>query len=631
MRDLLCLKGIKVQSSKVAPPEVPLEDQVALENAAFAADVSFDISSRSRFIAGIREPQMYSVEEEAIVAEGLALLAIKEGGAVKMSTVKVDSPLLMDAAAIVNADDHSVTGCARCEMWGATIDDYIAFSYDIESTWFVKYGRNPTFKDDKTLSFDNPHNMVVYYRVISPQPLLGSDRDNENRMVWKRLSPTQCILVLSPTTTTAPPPGVVRSRNTRVMRLTQIGPDVVSVELAFSINLGGFVPSAITQAFAVPASINGLSRTQFYFLSLKPLEKFDAGGEDAQHLAQLLCDSVHSAEKKGDDGKHRALLTFFARSVALRQLSLQYPWLPALIWHIVENKVCPPSTCTSPLHVLTSAEVRAIGTSFATVLTSNPKINSVVEEWIDSYPAMRELDKAVPMLKFFICQIAKCLRETVSLEDQVALESATFPANAELDRAVREKLQVSLRNPGSYSASEDAAVDAGLLVVARLGGDDKQKPGITLTKLETHSPLQTAYICHDKKRNVTFGKISTTVRGASLLDVVSDILNFESIFLKQHNIDEHEIQHCVLEHVNEHHQVWYYHGRFPPPFQGRDFCWSVITKRLNKNQYMCVLQPTLHAKAPITPGVVGPSPLGFTASVTSRTTRRGSSSSLPST
>ena len=102
---LLCLKG-----SKVAPPEVPLEDQVAQENAAFPADASFDLASRERLKEGMEEQQIYTPEENAIIAEGQLLFAMKESGNIKMAPVTVDSPLLKDAAAFVNADDHFVCG-----------------------------------------------------------------------------------------------------------------------------------------------------------------------------------------------------------------------------------------------------------------------------------------------------------------------------------------------------------------------------------------------------------------------------------------------------------------------------------------------------------------------------------------
>ncbi len=61
------------RSIKVAAEQRPLEEQVAEENEAFQTDAAFDLSSRERFKEGMKEPQTYTVEEDAIVAEGKRL------------------------------------------------------------------------------------------------------------------------------------------------------------------------------------------------------------------------------------------------------------------------------------------------------------------------------------------------------------------------------------------------------------------------------------------------------------------------------------------------------------------------------------------------------------------------------
>ena len=115
---LLCVRG----SERVSPSSALLEDAVAAENSAFPADASFDLASRERFKKGMMLPQTYTSEEDAVIAEGQLLFArIKEGDAIKMSPVTVDSPLLKDAAAFINTEDHTVCGCVNCEVRGGRI------------------------------------------------------------------------------------------------------------------------------------------------------------------------------------------------------------------------------------------------------------------------------------------------------------------------------------------------------------------------------------------------------------------------------------------------------------------------------------------------------------------------------
>ena len=180
-----------------------------------------------------------------------------------------------------------------------------------------------------------------------------------------------------------------------------------------------------------------------------------------------------------------------------------------------------------------------------------------------------------------------------------------WAADAIVDRCSREAIALKVLDPGEYSVEEEAQIQRGLRIVNRLGGDndsvDNKQTDIVMEKYETHTPLKSAFICHDMTNGVTYGKVSSTVRGASLLDLVSFLVDYTSHFETKYKEAHNRIKFGILERVNNHHLVFYYETSAPPPLCNRDFVWSFVTKQINKNQFVCVYQPTLHDDAPSSP------------------------------
>ena len=176
-----------------------------------------------------------------------------------------------------------------------------------------------------------------------------------------------------------------------------------------------------------------------------------------------------------------------------------------------------------------------------------------------------------------------------------------WESDVALDRESRQKMiaDEQLLDPDPYTKDEDDIIDGGLLLVKKLSG---KTPEITLTKLETNTPIEDAYMCYDHELHVTHGKVEVAVHGANVLDVCAFLSDYMSRFYVKHSPDPSMLDSRVLERVNSHHQVWYYKGRGTPPFQNRDFVWSFVVKRLtdDQHQYLCVLYPTQHVDAPIT-------------------------------
>jgi hypothetical protein len=167
------------------------------------------------------------------------------------------------------------------------------------------------------------------------------------------------------------------------------------------------------------------------------------------------------------------------------------------------------------------------------------------------------------------------------------------------DRERRIRMIEKITNPGPYTASEEANITMALNVINNLENRAKLK------KYDTRSPLHEASMFFDKESQMTFGKVSCDAWNATLLDVVAHLADYDSNYNKMVNLDDPNIvKTCVLEDVNNHHQILYFQGRLPPPFQNRDLCWSRIVKRISEDQFLCVLQPTTHPMAPTTPEVV---------------------------
>ena len=212
---------------------------------------------------------------------------------------------------------------------------------------------------------------------------------------------------------------------------------------------------------------------------------------------------------------------------------------------------------------------------------------------------------------------ATCLRSAAAMQyAPVSPDDHTFWSSVSLGRANRDLIKAQLLVPGPYTPDDDAVISDALLVIDRLS-DNKDKK-ITRTKHETYTPLRSAYMCHDSKLHITYGKVSCTVHRASALDLTAFLFDYESVYNDiqcRPPTKLNDIESRALERTNSHHQVIYYHGRLPPPPMSGGFsCWhsdssfdfvsSFIIKRLADKQYLCVVFPALHKDMPVKSDVV---------------------------
>ena len=147
-------------------------------------------------------------------------------------------------------------------------------------------------------------------------------------------------------------------------------------------------------------------------------------------------------------------------------------------------------------------------------------------------------------------------------------------ADAAIDRSNRDLIIAALLDPGPYTKEEEDMVADGLKVVDKLS-DDKN-PEVTLTKYDARTPLQSTYMCYDKKMHLTYGKVSSIVRGASVLDVVASLADYKSNLNVKHQPNPSELSSRILERISNHHLVFYYQAALPPPLRSRDCVWSFI-------------------------------------------------------
>ena len=156
-------------------------------------------------------------------------------------------------------------------------------------------------------------------------------------------------------------------------------------------------------------------------------------------------------------------------------------------------------------------------------------------------------------------------------------------------------------NPGKYTAEEDEKIEEGLLLVETLSDGNHTT---RLTKQPLRSRLWDVFVFYDSVRNITYGKTSRVIRGASVLDTVAFLTDYDSQFLKSTIDHPNQLEVRTLERVNNHHRVFFYLGRSPPPFRNRELVFDFIVKRLSDDQYICILTPALHKDAPVSKSVV---------------------------
>ena len=139
---------------------------------------------------------------------------------------------------------------------------------------------------------------------------------------------------------------------------------------------------------AAVAPLNALR----YFNQVKAAESFEAA--DAKELGQLLVlDTDDVRGKRDPDPLEAKLRTFVDRSAVLRGARSTCPWIEVMLKEVLRNRLRVPKGSMKALEEFTEEDARKAGRGFANALVANATAEAAVDEWVMTYPALRELEQ----------------------------------------------------------------------------------------------------------------------------------------------------------------------------------------------------------------------------------------------
>ena len=219
---------------------------LSLNNWRWVADAATDGDSRlNRIEDFLSDGGLVDATEIKFISAAKSILSKWDNNEMASTKVKVKSSLFTSSilqlktstapTTLDTIDHHAVLGTATGLVRGASIDDLLAYSMDLESMFFSKheYDSKRTISE-KILENINSHHAVLYYKGSLPTPFF--DRDFVWSAVWQKQTSKQCICVFHPAHhKEAPPPksDTVRAESTRVFRFTEVKPGVTKLELIF--------------------------------------------------------------------------------------------------------------------------------------------------------------------------------------------------------------------------------------------------------------------------------------------------------------------------------------------------------------------------------------------------------------
>jgi hypothetical protein len=241
--------------------------------------------------------------------------------------------------------------------------------------------------------------LIGYRKVFLPPPLAA--REWVVYSVCKRVSSTEFFFA----SCDCEHPGAlvkqdtVRASMLRATRLTQVTPGVTTLSVTTSLVFRGKIPAKINNMIVVPRlTVSALAGLRSV-VHRKKENEFDAGGEDAKVLGRLLAFDVGAKMRskgvlcKSDTGLEDRLTLFMDRTSVLRGARVRYPWFQVLLFEALRNRVRPPAGTRKALEDFGEEDARKAGRGLALALIANVSAEAAVDEWVMTYPALRELEQ----------------------------------------------------------------------------------------------------------------------------------------------------------------------------------------------------------------------------------------------
>ncbi|GMI31950.1 hypothetical protein TeGR_g13688 [Tetraparma gracilis] len=427
--------------SAVAPDPPSLEEA----RVAWTTALTDDAILRDEFERGTTKPQFYKLAERKQIEEGLRMEAeVNESSDLKQ--IKTRTPLLNNAVAMTSKDgQHNIVQSSATIR--APLMDLLASMFCVgQEVNKIQAGETKT--NIEVLESENEHCVIFQYTLQLPNPL--SHRVWVLRGIYEKLEDGDWITSITSTehagATTEK--DCVRATGIRLLRFSQVTPTVTRFTATATFDLNGSIPRFISDSLTTPAAARAPLATLGYFVQIKETAEFDAAGQDARALGQLL---VHEMEpvrtKTRPEELEFKLHIFFYRATVLRELADVHPWFELLLLQVLRNQtslvkqtketkapiasgnsgigravsraktkmkgvassLSSGGAKTNVLADFTERDAAITGRAMKMLMLSNATPDAAVDEWILTFPALQELETEHPFFRPFMDAIVKHL------------------------------------------------------------------------------------------------------------------------------------------------------------------------------------------------------------------------------
>ena len=414
----------------------------------WVSDIDTDVTVRRSLLPLIDDPGEYTAEENHFLGVASNMMAMEDSSEVQTKKYDTKTPLLSASIMIDKTKSdksNHVYGKAVCFIRGASPEDLVAYSMHYNSIISDKYERSPNAITKSTLETINNHHRVLYLKVMVPPPF--QKRDFVGSFVFKKQDSRdavggtkQYLCIVHPTTHegaplhdqleskssspssksisrssfSKPEDYAVRGESIRVLRFTEVSPNVTKYELVFQVDMKGHFPQFLNDKVTIPSSVTGPSRVQRHFMQIKKAGDYDREGLDGDLLGQLLMDGIGDGTA-AEEEQERVLLLFLTRASALREIVSKYDWFDKLLLNIIIAKKRfakfeSAHKNLTPLSQYTAEDTLVASKSLAKYTVGNfPR--DAVDVWMSKNLAMEQLEEEYRMFRPFIVSVVKRVTE----------------------------------------------------------------------------------------------------------------------------------------------------------------------------------------------------------------------------
>jgi hypothetical protein len=167
-----------------------------------------------------------------------------------------------------------------------------------------------------------------------------------------------------------------------------------------------------------PMTVRAVSQVQRYFQNLRKLDELDV--EDGTAMGTMLMDSMDAfvvgCSRSNRQAMGRLAVTaMMEKNRALRELHGRYKAFAPMLINILRNRLAPPCKVNKPLADITEADGRKIGKTMSSLIIGNLTAAAAVDEFILTFPSMRELDERHSFFRPFLEVVARKKLATADL------------------------------------------------------------------------------------------------------------------------------------------------------------------------------------------------------------------------